>query len=345
MSLLMPTFLQQLARDDIETVLLCGCGGGFDFVHSMVLYPELRRLGKKVVIGSYSFGLPENINGEASIIFDHDGTIAKKVTAKSIPPDHYGPEVHVCSFLDQRYPDEAPHFAYAYYARAFSVTKLHAFYSQLIDEYQIDAIVLMDGGSDSLMVGDEEGLGDPVEDAISVATVAKLNRVKLRILISIGLGSDRYNHVSDAATLRAIAELTQSGGYLGAVSLEPDNFGLQFYRDCIEHIYANQSFRSVIAGMILSAAEGYFGSETVPSLLGSRLQPGTFFVWNLMAMLWAFDVTKVAERSSIVKWIADCPTQQMCHLTIYQKRAEMITRDIENLPRHEDMRYVPPDKR
>ena len=58
----MPTFLRKLADPSIKTVMLCGCGGGFDFVHSLTLYPELQRLGKKVVIGSYSFGDPNKIS-------------------------------------------------------------------------------------------------------------------------------------------------------------------------------------------------------------------------------------------------------------------------------------------
>src|SRR4051812_26734684 len=41
-SLLLPTFLRRLADPDVKTVLLCGCGGGFDFVHSLLLYPELQ---------------------------------------------------------------------------------------------------------------------------------------------------------------------------------------------------------------------------------------------------------------------------------------------------------------
>ena len=32
-SFLVPTFLRMLADPSIKTVMLCGCGGGFDFVH------------------------------------------------------------------------------------------------------------------------------------------------------------------------------------------------------------------------------------------------------------------------------------------------------------------------
>jgi hypothetical protein len=77
-------------------------------------------------------------------------------------------------FLDKKYPEDAPHTMYAYYARHFTVPKLRTLYKKFIEVHKIDAVILFDGGTDSLVVGDEPGLGDPIEDAVSVATVASL---------------------------------------------------------------------------------------------------------------------------------------------------------------------------
>jgi hypothetical protein len=339
-SLLLPTFLHRLTDPSVRTVMLCGCGGGFDFVHSLLLYPELKRLGKSVVIGSYSFGNPNRITGDAETIFKRGGAIAKRVTAASRPDPYYGPEVHVCSYLDSAYPASAPHSVYAYYARAFSVPLLRQLYEQLIRAHAVDAIVLVDGGSDSLMAGDEEGLGDPIEDAVSVTTVASLDPRLVRILVSVGLGTDRYNHVSDAASLRAIAELTRMGGFLGAVSLEPSSPCYQFYRDCLEHIYRAQGFRSVLAGTIASAIEGWFGRDVVPPLVQGRVREGELFLWPLMAVLWAFDVESVARRSLIARWIGECQSVRECTDAFLAARDRLGAglRDVENFPRHEDMR-------
>jgi hypothetical protein len=338
-SFLLPTFLRRLADPSIRTVLLCGCGGGFDFVHGLTLYPELRRLGKAVIIGSYSFGRPEKIGGAAAV-FEDAGALVKRVTAASTPDSRYGPEVHVCSFLDERYPISAPHFVYAYYARAFTVPLLARLYRQFVETHAIDAIVLVDGGSDSITAGDEEGLGDPIEDAVSVTTVASLKELKARMLISIGLGTDRFNQVSDAASLRAIAELTRMGGFLGAVSLEPAGAGFRLYRDCLEYIYERQGFRSVLAGTIASAVEGCFGRGEVPPELQSRVRSGQLLLWPLMAVLWGFDVETVARRSLISRWIAGCQTVADCHAALHAGRRSLASgvRDVENLPRHEDMR-------
>jgi hypothetical protein len=338
-SFLVPTFLRKLADPSIKTVMLCGCGGGFDFVHSLTLYPELRRLGKSVVIGSYSFGDPNEITN-ATKVFYASGALVRRVTAASIPEGYYGPEVHVCSFLDLRYPSSAPHFVYAYYARAFTVPLLTRFYRQLVEAHSVDAVVLVDGGSDSIMVGDEEGLGDPIEDAVSVTTVAALEGLKAKVLITIGLGTDRFNHVSDVASLRAIAELTRMGGFLGSLSLEPQAPGSCFYRDCLEHIYNRQGFRSILAGTIASALDGWFGRDEVPSVLQEKVQPGQLFLWPLMAILWGFDVETVASRSLIATWIRECPSVADCYAALYAGRSQLgdRLRDVENFPRHEEMR-------
>jgi len=337
---LLPAFVRRLADPSIKTVMLCGCGGGFDFVHSLLLYPELERLGKSVVIGSYSFGNPMRITGDVTSIFDRGGAVAKRVTGASHPDPYYGPEVHVCSYLDSLYPARAPHSIYAYYARAFSVPLLRNLYDQLIHTHSIDAIVIVDGGSDSLMAGDEEGLGDPIEDAVSVTAVASLDPRIVKILVSIGLGTDRYNHVSDAASLRAIAELTQLGGFLGSVSLEPSNPGYRFYRGCLEHIYRSQGFRSVLSGTIASAIEGWFGRDAVPPLIQGRVSEGELFLWPLMAILWGFDVNCVAKRSLIAKWIGECQSVRECTDALLAGRDKLGAgiRDVENFPRHEDMR-------
>ncbi len=320
--------------------MLCGCGGGFDFLHSMTLYPVLRSWGKEVVIGSYSFGDPGRIGGVAPVVFDREGATVRRVTAESVPDPTYGPEVHLCSFLDDEYPDDAPHFVYAYYARAFTVPLLHELYSALVREHAVDAVAVFDGGSDSLMAGDEEGLGDPIEDAVTVATVAALAEPRVKILISIGLGADRFNQVSDGSSLRAVAELTARGGFLGALSLEPESTGFQFYKRAVEHIYERQRFRSALTGFIVSAARGFYGGDRVPPLLEHRVERGRFFVWPLMAMLWAFDADAVAERSLIVDWIRDCRSVYECYAALSRGRESLgdRLRAVEELPNHRELR-------
>lgn len=158
-------FQQILERDDIKTVLVCGCGGGFDFVHSMLLMPTLRKLGKKLVWLSYSFGVTHNLR-DAPIAYENapEGPYCKLVNGTSTAWAQYRPEVGFCSFLDALLPAEAPHSMYACYAREWSIVTLSKLYAHLVDKHSVDAILMLDGGSDSLMRGDEKDLGDPIED-------------------------------------------------------------------------------------------------------------------------------------------------------------------------------------
>ncbi len=336
----LPEFLRRLAGEDVRRVFLAGCGGGFDFVHGMLLYPALRALGKEVVVGSYSFGDPGAIGGEAPVVFSQGDAVVKRVTATSTPDPHYAPEVHLCRFLDERYPGSTPHFVYAYYARDFSVPLLSAFYRQVVRDHSVDAVVVVDGGSDSLMRGDEEGLGDPVEDCVSVTTLADLEAPAVRLLVTVGLGCDRHNEIADAASLRAIAELTRAGGFLGALSLEPAHASVRFYRDCLDAIYRHQSFRSVVAGSIVAASDGFYGTGDVPEVLRERVAAGQLFLWPLMAVLWGFDPRTVAERSLLSAWIRDAQTCGECYRAVRKGRAGIAPslRGPEELPRHADLR-------
>lgn len=311
-----PTFLTRLEDPAIRTVLVCGCGGGFDFLHGLILWPQLRGLGKRIVVGSCSWGDPETLGGDAEVVFAEGESVVKRVTARSTFDPSYAPEVHLAAFLDEVEPEAGPHQVYAYNAREFACPQLTSFFRQLVREHQIDALILVDGGSDSLMAGDEAGLGDPVEDAVSLASAASLRDVPVKILLSVGLGLDRHNGVSDAASMRAVAELTARGGFLGALALEPSHPGVVFYRDLAAFFTARDGVRSAVPGVVLSVLDGHFGADVVPAVLEKHARPGSLSLHPLMAILWAFDVDVVAARSLLCTWIESAPTPRDAHRAV-----------------------------
>ena len=191
----------------------------------------------------------------------------------------------------------------------------------------------MDGGTDSLVVGDEPGLGDPVEDAVSVQSVAALTEVPLRLLVCAGLGVDRHNGVSDLTSLRAIADLTRLGGFLGALALERDDDTYRFYRDAVVHLLERRApgAGSIVARAIVEAVDGGFGWG------GGRAAgptPDSLFVWPLMALVWAFDVDTVAARSRVGAWIRDIESPTECTRAVREGRRRTRIRpfDSERLP-------------
>eukprot|EP01064_Diplonema_japonicum_P038475 TRINITY_DN9352_c0_g1_i1.p1 TRINITY_DN9352_c0_g1~~TRINITY_DN9352_c0_g1_i1.p1 ORF type:complete len:552 (+),score=58.75 TRINITY_DN9352_c0_g1_i1:97-1656(+) len=179
-SLYTPTFLKQLAVPETKNVIIIGCGGGFDFVQAMLLYPELKKMGKNITIVSNSFtDIGAFHADDAPIVWESDETHVKTITAKSQHPSpKYLPEVHLCTFLDSTYPEEAPHSLYGCNATKWSVPGLTSFLQYICSERKIGAVVTLDGGADSLLRGDEGALGHPIEDTVTVGAVAALGDVK-----------------------------------------------------------------------------------------------------------------------------------------------------------------------
>ena len=66
--------------------------------------------------------------------------------------------------------------------------------------------------------------------------------------------------MTDAASLRAVSELTAAGGFLGAISLDgqsPDS-PIVFYRRGLDEIYSTQTFRSVLSGSVCAVCNRWF---------------------------------------------------------------------------------------
>ncbi|MEV6692592.1 DUF1152 domain-containing protein [Micromonospora sp. NPDC051196] len=84
------------------------------------------------------------------------------------------------------------------------VQPLRAAYRYLVDHLDIDAVVLVDGGTDVLLRGDEADLGTPVEDITSLAAVAALD-VPVKLVTSLGFGIDAYDGVNQVQVLESLA--------------------------------------------------------------------------------------------------------------------------------------------
>ncbi len=335
---LSPTFYERLKNEDLKNILIAGCGGGYDFLHGMLLYHQLLELGKKIIIHSFSFTNIDSIKENYENIYNSGKAVVKKVNSKSISELTYCPEIHLCDFLDKEYKDGQKHEVYASNARQFTVPQLTDFYKNLVEKENIDAILLIDGGSDSLMKGDEEGLGDPIEDAVSLCAISQLN-IKEKILINIGLGCDRFNHVSDASSLRAISEAIEANAYLGAFHFYKGTKGFEFYKFCIDYISDKQNWHSIVSESIISASQGFFGSKEVPKRLQSRANDQVY-LWPLMSIMWTHDLDFFAGRSLICEWIKNEKSTLECHLALERgrHRIENKIREVENLPKHEEYR-------
>lgn len=290
MQLLNLPFFCELEKS--RTILLAGAGGGFDIFCGLPLYFSLKALGKTVYLANLSFScLPAD---EARL-----SPYWLKVTADTPCPRDYFPEQHLAVWFRQQ-GQEIP--IYCFERTGFK--PLLESYQTLVETLSLDTVVLVDGGTDSLMRGDEIGLGTPHEDITSIAAVNEL-AVETKLLVCLGFGVDRYHGVCHAHVLQGIAELIQSGGFLGTFSLLQEMPEVQQYREASEYVFrVMPKHISIVTSSILSALAGHYGNyHATPRTQGSKL-----WINPLMSLYWCFQLPQVAKRITYLDAIKQTST-------------------------------------
>lgn len=278
---LQPTFWKRL--ESSQRILLAGAGGGYDVFCGIPLYFALRKMGKEVFLGNLTFSSPDLSNAQEI------SPVLYAVTAKTQGRLPYFPELYLAQWLKTQGLD-MPIFTFL----RSGLYPVAASYEHLVNELKADTVILIDGGTDSLMRGDEHGLGTPHEDALSIAAVHSIQGVKNKLLVCLGFGVDDFHGVLHTYYLEAVAALTKTGGFLGAWSLTPDMPEVQLYKVASEYVHGIMRGReSIVSSSILDGIHGEFGDYHSTE----RTKGGQLFINPLMGLYWAFDLTQVAERN------------------------------------------------
>jgi hypothetical protein len=304
------------AIENSQCVLVAGAGGGFDVYAGIPIYERLRSRGKTVFLANLSF---------VSL-----GTTSAKALTRALyaveptttGQDLYFPERSLAQFLSRRGENVR---IYAF--EQLGVAPVREGYAHLVQSLGLDAIVLVDGGTDILLRGDEEGLGTPAEDMASLAAVAAMN-VPTRIVACVGFGIDAYHGVCHANWLENVAALTSEGAFLGATALLKRMPEVRLYLHAINDADMTTSHPSIVNGSIVSAIEGRFGDYH--RNLWTR--GSTLFINPLMSLLWTFDLAAVARRNLCLERLADTENSRDVHRAIGRFRETVRRRPPQMIP-------------
>src|SRR6516165_10623092 len=232
----LPTNLERSQR-----VLVAGAGGGFDVYAGLPIYARLRSLGREVFLANLSFALLENTNAQALT------QALYRVDATTTGEELYFPERALAQFLSAGSQDVC-----VYALSKTGVAPVREAYAYLTRTLELDAVVLVDGGTDILLRGDEAGLGTPAEDMTSLAAVSTLD-IETRIVACVGFGVDTYHGVCHANWLENVAALAAENTFLGAGALLKTMPEVQFYLNAVaaaDSLMARRS--SIVNGSIVS---------------------------------------------------------------------------------------------
>ncbi len=304
--------------EQAQSILLVGAGGGFDIFCGLPLYFGLRDQGKRVHLANVSFSPLFSATGRRL------SPVLMEVTAETQGNRRYFPEMYLARWFAAQ-GEQIPIYCF----ERTGVQPLLAAYQTLIDLLHVDAIILIDGGTDSLMRGDEPGLGTPEEDIASIAAVHQLPLAH-KLLLCLGFGIDTFHGVCHAYFLEAVAELTRQHAFLGTWSLTQEMPEVQRYRQATEAVLqAMPAHPSIVSTSILNALEGLFGDVHSTG----RTAGSTLFINALMTLYWCFRLDPVAQRVLYLDDILHTKTIRDLTFAIEQFRATLpTTKSWINLP-------------
>ncbi|MBB2949061.1 hypothetical protein FB565_008866 [Actinoplanes lutulentus] len=312
------------ALSDAENVLISGAGGGFDVYAGLPLALALQDRGATVHLANLSFTPLELIALEAWAA--PDLALIRPDTAGS---DDYFPERTLARWLAANAANAANGLRAEVYAfPKTGVQPLRAAYQYLVDSLGIDAIVLVDGGTDILMRGDEAGLGTPVEDVTSLAAVAGLD-VGVKLVTCLGFGIDAFHGVVHSQVLENLAALDRDGAYLGALSIPSTSREAALYRAAVADAQAATPLRpSIVNGQIAAAVGGEFGDVQFTR----RTQGSALFVNPLMAVYFTVGLDALAARCLYLDRIENTLGMRQVASRISTFRDEIATRIPQAFP-------------
>jgi hypothetical protein len=304
-----------------QTILLAGAGGGYDIFAGLPLYFALRAQGKTVHLANLSFSSIYASNGKRiGEVNEH----VVRVTHETEPALSYFPELYLAQWFWKERRERVPLYCFD---RTGPGSLIPAYQHLVKHLGGIDALVLIDGGTDSLMRGDEPKLGTPEEDLSSLLAADALEGVGSKSLVCLGFGIDVFHGVCHHYFLEAVAALAEQNAYLGCWSLLPHQPEVKAF--AAAYAYTRKHMQSsIVNSSILAAIEGKFGNwhET------TRTEGSELYINPLMGLYWAFDLPSVVNRHLFIRELAKHDEWVDMARAIFQRHSALEKREWKHLP-------------
>jgi hypothetical protein len=280
--------LNQLSN--CKNILIAGMGGGYDVFCGLPIYFELRKHGIHAHLSNFSFSDIESVDFGIRLTKTLVGITPR---AERVFP--YFPELHLVNWFQEIRKEAVTIWCF----HKTGAAPLTENYRILAEHLSLDGILLVDGGVDSLIRGDEAELGTAIEDLTTLYAVNQLSDIHSRWLACVGFGAEQ--NLTHAHILENIASLTKAGGFLGSCSLTPQMEVYQAYEEAVMHVQSTEfQDPSVINSSIVSAVRGQYGDYH----LTEKTKRGHLWISPLMPLYWFFDFDCVVKQNMLLPEIA-----------------------------------------
>lgn len=308
-------------------IMIVGCGGGYDIFCGLPLY--FGRFDTPPILVNYTFTRDELIKLGECVAGNNDSTDvssvyridADKITLPSkeqfnrqISGDRDVPDWLLAQLGVQReeYCDSQINGTSCngrFYFPEYELSKaiqgpVYAFHGDrggagilkglqnLVEMYNINTILTVDGGTDSLMLGHEEELGTPHEDMLTLSVINRLvldnQSLNLKAyLYVLGYNIDAIHNIQDRDVLSSVMDMIRKEGFLGCYHLlnNPES-SRRYYETFLECSPENSWINSLVCASLV-------GREETPSWIKPFRGETKIPVSPLMGLYWIFDLPKL----------------------------------------------------
>lgn len=294
-----------------KSILIAGAGGGFDIFAGLPLYFALKDKGIDVHLANLSFSF-----GHGEITGKYLTEDLVEVNARSKGNEYYFPEGYLSRWFARKREERS-----LYCLRPAGPQRLLTGYRALHTVLKFDTIVLVDGGIDSILRGDEKRIGTPVEDMSSISAVSQL-AVERKFVACLGFGAE--TDVSHAHALETISKLIEDNAYLGALALTTEMSEVKRFMEAVHFVFGEmRGYESVICSSVVAALEGKYGDHhQTRRTLGSKL-----WINPLMQLYWFFRLEGIVRNVPYLPQIANVESLDQVRAVIKQYRDGIRLRD------------------
>jgi hypothetical protein len=173
----------------------------------------------------------------------------------------------------------------------------------IVSSFDIDSVIMVDGGVDSLMRGDEADAGTVLEDIICLSA-ANLLSVPNKYLMCLGFGAETEENLNHYRVLENIAAISKRNGLVGTCSLTKDSDAYKYYREQTTNAWGGEHYAdrvSHIHSRVIPSVDGEFGNgkdHDMVQAADARVNHDSGndpFLSPLSGMMWFFNLSSVVQ--------------------------------------------------
>lgn len=283
--------------DIYAKTLILGAGGGFDIYACLPWYLQLTKQQKDLcLLANYSFTDDlykyETYSNEWIVEINED----TESTTKNVD---YFPEKYLAKSLNKS----------IYAVRLIPNPLLEAELNKFVSKHQIKQIILVDGGVDSCLYGDELSIGSPLEDSQTIIACYRVSQ-HYQLPCKLMCCALHVDEVSVETFIKHWNAMVKQGSDCHKIKLNKEIFPFDIYKEIVQA----PKYASIIHESILASIEGHRGKYQNPRLFPERIDDQKYMpiLHDDTACLWWLDIAEYVLYSLFYQQLILCEPMSEC---------------------------------